>query len=217
MSRKVTARRLFTARGRSKNNKSSEVIDFNSVPLSEINEGNYCAKPTHPRTTKHLHLASGKHSSESDVVSMTKHLIDSGNFVYLNVLGDSYEEVIRPLPIEEVGRKGQHSSDPYSYYGISYDRLTKGEKQTLDYLNNELSLKEAQNKIKDVIQGRFFGSGDTSVKSRKLFYASSLPQDENTSASDLNSSELGQMEAKEGLVGRKSVGLELYHRERRLT
>jgi|JI6StandDraft_1071083.scaffolds.fasta_scaffold07481_8 hypothetical protein len=53
--------------------------------------------------------------------------------------------------------------------------LSKPEQSALNYLSNEITLKDAQHRIKDAIQGRQLRSRGESSQSHRLFYANNKP------------------------------------------
>jgi hypothetical protein len=55
--------------------------------------------------------------------------------IYINVLGDSDEEIVRAIPPEQL-KKQREKDETFSYYGLATENLSKQERETLNYLNN---------------------------------------------------------------------------------
>lgn len=62
-------------------------------------------------------------SSTTDVSTITKDLIDSGKALFINVLGERDEEIVRPVSIEQlhqVRTTNHRDLSHYSYNGQNY-------------------------------------------------------------------------------------------------
>jgi len=123
-------------------------------------------------------------SSTTDVSTRTKDLIDSGKALFINVLGECDEEIVRPVSIEQLNQVRTNNQEG-NRQGIDYELLSKPERSALNYLSNEITRKGAHHRIKDAIQGIQLHSTGNITQSHRLFYASTKPNDESVGEIDL--------------------------------